>query len=245
MRAIGERMRTLLRPAEGGSLLDVGCGPGDDAREMASALPPGSLVVGVDASRAIIAAARRRSAVGPGASPRFIVGDATRLPFPDASFDRCWVQTLLQHLPHPARALQEIGRVLRPRGTAVAFEFDLGTEFVDHPDKDITRLLLDQIAEHALDAWTGRRLAGLYRNAGFMEVTVEPRVVMNDHAMFAVTTRPVLARLVRDGRLGARKALAWIAQLQELARLDGYLGGSVGFIVTARSPYLPDSTAER
>jgi ubiquinone/menaquinone biosynthesis C-methylase UbiE len=240
MRAIGARMRALLLTAEAGSLLDLGCGPGDDALEMAAALPPGSRVVGVDASRTMILEARRRAAAAVAAvaapTPRYLAGDAAGLPFPDGLFDRCRAQTLLQHLPDPARAVREIGRVLRPGGLAVAFEFDLGTEFVDHPDMESTRLILDHIAEHALDGWTGRRLAAHYRNAGFVEVEVEAHVVMNTHDMFARTTRPILARLVRDGRLGARRALAWSTALGDLARRGGYLGGSTGFIVTARNP---------
>lgn len=46
----------------------------------------------------------------------FIVGSATELPFPDDSFDAVWTIDVLEHVPHPEKALSEIRRVLRPGG---------------------------------------------------------------------------------------------------------------------------------
>ncbi len=47
-------------------------------------------------------------------------GDAEeRLPFDDAQFDVAVSEQLLEHLRHPERTIDEIGRVLRPGGLAV------------------------------------------------------------------------------------------------------------------------------
>ena len=43
-------------------------------------------------------------------------GDATRMPFPDGSFDRVIAAEVLEHIPDDRRALREIARVLRPGG---------------------------------------------------------------------------------------------------------------------------------
>jgi SAM-dependent methyltransferase len=53
-----------------------------------------------------------------GASATFVQGDATRLPFPDGSFDRIIVSEVLEHIPDDAAAMAEITRVLHPEGKA-------------------------------------------------------------------------------------------------------------------------------
>ncbi len=48
--------------------------------------------------------------------PPVIHGDATRMDFPDGSFDFVYSFDVFEHLPDPARVLDEIARVLRPGG---------------------------------------------------------------------------------------------------------------------------------
>ena len=47
--------------APGRRVLDVGCGTGDDVREMAGLVGAAGLVVGIDNSQAMIAVARQRT----------------------------------------------------------------------------------------------------------------------------------------------------------------------------------------
>jgi SAM-dependent methyltransferase len=82
-------------------VLDVGCGEGELARH----LPDGAWV-GLDSSPTMLAAA-------PGPT---VEGDATALPYPDASFGSVALLYVLYHLPDPGRALAEAHRVLRPGG---------------------------------------------------------------------------------------------------------------------------------
>lgn len=77
----------LLGAGPGRRILDVGCGLGDDAAAMAALAMPGGTVVGVDASRSMIDAARARHGGIEGLS--FEVAAAADLPFDDARFDAC------------------------------------------------------------------------------------------------------------------------------------------------------------
>src|SRR5262249_24169809 len=95
--------------------LDVGCGTGADVVEMARRMLQSAKATGVDASDAMIAEARRR-ARGLRANVLFRVGDALDLPYPDGVFDVCRVETVLQHLADPLRAIRELVRVTRPGG---------------------------------------------------------------------------------------------------------------------------------
>jgi SAM-dependent methyltransferase len=92
----------------GSRLLDVACGPGyvSEAAAARAAQP-----VGVDVATAMVEQARRRCP-----HLTFVVGDALRLPFPDASFDAVTMNFGILHVSQPERALAEAHRVLVPDG---------------------------------------------------------------------------------------------------------------------------------
>ena len=71
---------------------------------MARRMPPGGEAVGLDASEAMIAEARRRHSCL-GASVTFRRGDVLSLPYPDQAFDVCRAETVLVHVPDPGQAV--------------------------------------------------------------------------------------------------------------------------------------------
>lgn len=93
-------------------ILEVGCGPGDDARRLAAG---GHEVTAVD-----VEASEGWSLDSHGVT--FIEGSAERLPFADDSFDAVLERDALHHIAEPGRVLREIRRVLRPDGVAVIVE---------------------------------------------------------------------------------------------------------------------------
>jgi ubiquinone/menaquinone biosynthesis C-methylase UbiE len=95
-------------------VLDIGTGTGVAAR-LAADLWPAAEVIGVDASPGMIDEARRLST-----GQRYEVADASKLPFPNATFD---VVTLNNMIPF----FDEIARVTMPGGT-VAICYTRGNE---------------------------------------------------------------------------------------------------------------------
>jgi len=89
------------------SLLEIGCGTGHFTRYFAEFLPS---VVGLDISPAMLKEARSRNA---DKEIPYLVGDALRLPFSDASFDVVAFITTLEFIDEPQQALKEAGRVAR------------------------------------------------------------------------------------------------------------------------------------
>ena len=85
---------------DGKTLLDVGCGDGNLALELARR---GAIATGLDADPTMLAAARRRGEIL-GTSPRFVLGNAERLRFEDATFDLVIAVRLLSFVLENCRA---------------------------------------------------------------------------------------------------------------------------------------------
>jgi ubiquinone/menaquinone biosynthesis C-methylase UbiE len=103
----------MLRISPGDAVLDVACGPGNFTRAFADAAGPEAVVVGLDASRTMLAQAARER---PGDGISYVLGSATDLPFRDGSFDAVCCFAALYLIEDPLRAVDEIARVLAPGG---------------------------------------------------------------------------------------------------------------------------------
>ncbi|MGB8221051.1 MAG: class I SAM-dependent methyltransferase [Polyangiales bacterium] len=112
----------------GAEVLEVGCGGGQFARSQLDKRED-LRWTGLDVSAEQIARARRRNARHAGAT--FIVGDALKLPFPDARFDALTSIASIKHWPDPAKGLSECVRVLRPGGELMVVEADRGCRLED------------------------------------------------------------------------------------------------------------------
>jgi len=156
----------------GTRVIDVATGPGYVA---ATAAARGATVVGVDHSDAMLGFAREHA---PGVE--FVAGDATALPFDDASFDAYVAAFVLLHLGRPERAAAEALRVLE-RGGRAAFAV------WDHPSRGRwLGVLLDAVAGAGATAPADLpdgpplfrfadegEFSRLLDDAGFVEITVE------------------------------------------------------------------------
>jgi ubiquinone/menaquinone biosynthesis C-methylase UbiE len=101
----------MLQPARGDRILDVGCGPGSTTRLLADAVGDDGLVVGLDASPPMLAAAVRRSRQK---NLAYMRGDGGVLPFCASSFDAVGCFGAIHLFEQPMRALEEIVRVAAP-----------------------------------------------------------------------------------------------------------------------------------
>lgn len=119
-RAWKRRVGLLADAGPGTCALDLACGTGDIAFELAAR---GARTVGLDLTPRMIELARRKRQARHG-SVAFVVGDMAALPFADASVDLVTTGYGLRNVPELDVALDEIGRVLRPGGRLVSLDFD-------------------------------------------------------------------------------------------------------------------------
>jgi demethylmenaquinone methyltransferase/2-methoxy-6-polyprenyl-1,4-benzoquinol methylase len=106
----------------GRDFLDIGCGTGDVALAILCR-SPSARVAGIDPSAGMLALATAKARQA-GLADRVIFqdGDATALPFPDASFDGIVCAFCLRNIANRRAALAEMRRVLRPRGKLAILE---------------------------------------------------------------------------------------------------------------------------
>lgn len=108
----------LVGDVRGQSVLDVGCGDGDLAVELSKR---GANVVGIDASDAMIKAAKQR-AEREQVDVEFQVATAQQLPFLPEHFDSVVAVTILCFVQDAPPVFREMARVLRPGGHLVIGE---------------------------------------------------------------------------------------------------------------------------
>lgn len=117
----------LAALAPGARALDVACGTGDLALELARRVGPGGEVVGCDFSEEMLALARRKQP-GAGAAPlRFEWANALELPYGDGEFAAATVGFGARNFSDLDQGLREMRRVVRPGGKVVVLEITTPT----------------------------------------------------------------------------------------------------------------------
>ena len=116
------RLAEALEPRPGERMLEVGPGTGYYTLGVADTLGPDGRLDVFDIQQEMLdhtmrAAARRGLGILHPAR-----GDATSLPYPDASFDAAYLVTVLGEIPDQRAALRELRRVLAPTGRLVVGE---------------------------------------------------------------------------------------------------------------------------
>ncbi len=110
-----EAVYSYLEPRAGMKVLDIGCGTGLYALDLADR---GADVTGVDISRSMLERARAK-AQDAELDVRLLEADALQLPFGEQSFDAVLSVTALEFMPGLSAALREAFRVLKTGGRLV------------------------------------------------------------------------------------------------------------------------------
>ena len=162
---MGQRQRESYRRrvagAAHGRVLELGVGSGRNLPFYSSAV---DALFGIDPSPELLQMARRAIPSSAVRKVELLEGSAEALPFDEPGFDTVVVTWSLCSIPHPARALAEARRVLKPGGRLVFAEHGLS------PDPGVRRW-----QERLTPLWSriaggchlNRKVDGLVQEAGF------------------------------------------------------------------------------
>jgi arsenite methyltransferase len=160
------RAAVAARPGEAG--LDVGCGAGHLACELAKEVGPGGGIVAIDKSCESVDASKARVAKEELADTVVVqVGDATALEFSDATFDFVVAVQVYSFVANVARAIEEAARVLRKGGRLLVLESDWDMCIWKSKNPLFTRRVISARAETQFaHAYLPRDLHKLFLAAG-------------------------------------------------------------------------------
>jgi ubiquinone/menaquinone biosynthesis C-methylase UbiE len=153
-----------IQPGE--TVLDVGCGTGDLTLAAKRAAGAGARVYGIDASPEMIGVAQKKTALA-NLQIEYRLEPIEHLSFTDNSFDVVLSSLMVHHLPDDLKraGLQEIYRVLKPRGRLVIVDFRRPAGHGEH--------ILAHLLWHGGMSRGVQDLPELMRGLGYMNATAE------------------------------------------------------------------------
>ena len=233
---VAQRARVLaalgLQPGE--RVVDLGCGPGLLALEMAQRVGPEGEVQCIDASPSMVALATRRCSGQPGVQVRS--GDVTALPYADGAFDAVVCVQVYEYVPEVDRALAEVHRVLRPGGRAVIVDTDWESCVWHSSDPARMRRVVETWDLHCPHPQLPRTLERRLRGAAFEVEQVDAIPIVNRRYDANTYSYGMIATLARfaSKRLGEDVANAWAEDLRALGEGGEYFFSLNRFVFVAR-----------
>ena len=166
-------------------LLEVGSGVGAQTEILLRRFPE-LHVTGVDLSETQLATARQNLEKTPWCSERYTLlqADAGNLPFGAREFDSAFLCWVLEHVPSPARVLNEVRRVLVPGSPVYVTEVMNASFLLDPYSPHIWRYWMafnDFQYDHGGDPFVGAKLGNLLLAGGFRDVHTEIKTIHLDN----------------------------------------------------------------
>lgn len=231
-----KRAFVFMNLQPGQSLLDAGCGTGDDLLGIHQGMQGQVQLSGVDLDAETLKVARQR-AESAGAEIDFQQADLTSLPYTDASFDVVRSDRVFQHLLDPMGVLNEMIRVTRTDGHVVAIDVDWGTLVLDHPQPELTDQITAFARDHHTNGRSGRQLHQWFQKADLKQIEgYADAVCVRDWeiAGYVWGIPALLEKMVASGAATRSDADSWLEDAESHAKRGLFCSSMTGFVMRGR-----------
>ena len=230
-------MEPMLAPAEIGEgqvVVDYGCGPGMLSLELARRVGPAGHVHAVDINELFLQRALEH-AESEGIRDRISFHRIEKdvLPLEDSSVDRIVCKNVLEYVDDPISTLRDFRRVLRPGGLLHATDSDWGMLVVEPIGPERLARIFEAASVAYRTPLIGRKLRGLMRSAGFVDVRVAVLTGPDTRGRAA----PILLNMAKyareSGKLDPSEIDAFVEDVKSAIEEETYLLVLPQFLVTA------------
>ena len=231
-----DRATALLQPRPGERVLEVGCGLGADARELARAVAPTGSVTAVDVSEAMLNAARERHDAA--LDVTYERADVCDLPYDDASFDVIRIERVLQHVHELDRACAEMARVLKPGGRLLVLDTDWHSLVTDIGDDELSGRVLAHSTGRMIQPRAARRLRALLAGAGLTTAAIHGYAFAYASADDAKVLLPMFNDEIpqQANFVPAADREQWFAAIRKADENGAFMAGWTAYYALAHKP---------
>jgi len=163
----------------GARAVEIGCGPRGCLDLLSERVGPTGTVVGVERSDEAAELARRFVAERKLRNVQVLHSDARQTGLPRETFDLATARLVLVNVPHPEEVVAEMAALVRPGGVVAFHEVDWIANACDPPLPAWDRLvdvMVTYSRMNGMDLFVGRRVPRLLREAGLVDVRVNPLI---------------------------------------------------------------------
>jgi SAM-dependent methyltransferase len=171
MRPTTLRLLTEVGVSRGIRCVDVGCGGGHVALDIARLIGPDGRVTGIDSDPKIIELARQDVTAAAAGNVELHAGDVRS--FDGGPFDLAYARFLFSHVSEPDAAFAHVRKLVAPGGRIVIEEIDMSGSFCYPPDAahdQFVELYVEVVRRGGGDANLGRRMPAMALAAGLSGV---------------------------------------------------------------------------
>jgi cyclopropane fatty-acyl-phospholipid synthase-like methyltransferase len=223
--AMGPTTLRLLEQAglrSGDRCLDVGCGGGHVALDMARIVGPTGSVLGIDFDPMVIELARADAQKAGVDNVAYLTADAQS--FEGGPFSFVYARFLLSHVSAPERVFSRFKSLLSAGGRIAVEDIDMSCSFCHPPDwanYRFVEIYTEVVRRGGGDADLGRRLPAVALKAGLRDArwtVFQPVYASGPHKrVTAVTMERIRAAVLRHGLAGKAEIDAVVARLTAFA----------------------------